>query len=99
MLFDGGTPAVQRHVAGRPGEAPSPQPVTSGQAFDILLSAVPGNEENWDNSDESLILLIPAKSAVRRTRPAGSCVCERVYVGAWACDSEGAEEEHLKAAL
>lgn len=66
MLSHCGTPAVLRHVVGRPGKSPSNQPVTFGQAFDILLLAVPGNEENGDNTDESLILLIPAKAAVRR---------------------------------
>lgn len=46
-------------------EPPSHQPVTAGLGFDILLWAVPGNEENWINTGESLLLLIPSKFAVR----------------------------------
>lgn len=44
---------------------PSRQPVTFGQAFDILLLAVPCNEGNQDNTDESLLLLIPSKLAIK----------------------------------
>lgn len=57
----GCAPNVPRHVEGRPGKSPSNQSVTSGQAFDMLLLAIPCNEENRDNTDESLILLILSK--------------------------------------
>ena len=57
-------PVVLRHVEGMLG-TPQASPVTSEQAFDILLLAVPGNEENWDNTDETLIHLEPSKFTVR----------------------------------
>lgn len=82
---------------------PSRQPVTSGRAFDILLLAVPCNEGNQDNTDESLLLFIPSKLAIRvlvwvDTSNKGLHVCVHVYVcvRARAC-VWGEEKEHLKA--
>lgn len=82
---------------------PSRPPATSGQAFDILLLAVPCNEGNQDNTDESLLLLIPSNLAIKvlvwaDTSNEGLHVCVHVYV--CVCVRMcvfGEEKEHLKA--
>lgn len=112
-LWEGGC-GQGSSIAGRPLSSgmweadlgnPSRQPVTFGQAFDILLLAAPCNEGNRDNTDESLLFLIPSKLAVRVLVWVGTsnkglhvCVYVCVCVRAWACVL-GEEKEHLKAAF